>query len=123
MSTDHILVHQFNTTNSEQHSFVTFDGDIFCGFMIGTSTPLSENAIIDINGKIQYDSFELFIIGNKTKEMENISVMTKPHIKDELNTGHMANITYFSDTDSNKELDSSESQNKTDASEAKRMTK
>ena len=46
--------------------------------------------------------------------------MTKPHIKNEFNAGHMVDITYFSDTDSNKELDSSESQNKPDASEAKK---
>ena len=123
LSTDHILVHQFNTKNDEQHSFLTFDGDIFCGYMIDTSTPLSEDAIIDINGTMKYDSFEFFIIGNRKKELENISVMTKPHIKNEFNAGHTVDITYFSDTDSNKELDSSESQNKPDASEAKKMIK
>ena len=43
--------------------------------------------------------------------------MTKPHIKNEFNAGNTVDITYFSDTDSNKELDSSKSQKKIDASE------
>ena len=56
-SKDKILVHQFNTENREEHSFVTFDGDIFCGYKIETSTPLSQQEINDINGTMKFDSF------------------------------------------------------------------
>ena len=69
---------------------------------------------------MHYDSFELFIIGNRTKEFENISVTTKPHIKNEYNAHNILDIAYLSDTDSNKELYSSKSQKKTDASESKK---
>ncbi len=92
LTKDHILVHQFNKYNDEKHSFVTFDGDIFCGYKKNTSTPLSSQAIIDINDTKKFDSFELFKIGNKGAELAKIPPSKKSHFKKEHNAKEIINV-------------------------------